>query len=60
LPSDLDKAREKCDENKHKDFINKPVPKPASIPSKKANVNMYTGRGYDTVGPALYNPNHHI
>lgn len=40
----------------HKELVNKPTSKPASIPSKKANVNMYSGRGHDTVGPALYNP----
>ena len=39
--------------------MNKITPKPPSIPSKKVNVNMYTGRGQDTVGPALYNPNQH-
>ena len=57
--SDLDKSREKYLSNRHKDQVNKLKPKPASIPSKKVNVNMYTGRGFDTVGPALYNPNMH-
>lgn len=57
LPSDLDKARAKYLTNKHKDQVNKPTFKSASIPSKKVNQNMYTGRGFDTVGPALYNPN---
>ena len=57
--SDLDRSRTKYLSNKHKDQVNKLRPKPASIPSKKVNVNMYTGRGQDTVGPALYNPNMH-
>ena len=38
--------------------MNKLQPRAASIPSKKVNQNMYTGRGFDTVGPALYNPSH--
>lgn len=29
----------------------------ASIPSKKVSSNSYAGNGFDTVGPALYNPN---
>lgn len=35
----------------------KPNSHAPSIPAKKANTNMYSGRGFDTVGPALYNPN---
>ena len=57
--SDLDQSRGKYLSNRHKEQVNKLRPKPASIPSKKVNVNMYTGRGFDTVGPALYNPNMH-
>ena len=65
--ADLDKSRDKYS-NKHKAQVNKLQTKPASIPSKKVNLNMYTGRwkttdaGWpqqDTVGPALYNPNVH-
>jgi len=43
--SDLDQSRSKYLSNRHRDQINKLRPKPASIPSKKVNVNMYTGRG---------------
>ena len=35
----------------------KPSKKSASIPSRKANQNAYQGFGFDTVGPAVYNPN---
>ena len=35
----------------------KPSKKSASIPSKKTNQNAYAGFGFDTVGPAVYNPN---
>lgn len=31
---------------------------PAGIPGRKIAQNAYTGLGQDTVGPALYNPNH--
>jgi len=31
--------------------------RPASIPSKKVSTNSYAGIAFDTVGPALYNPN---
>ena len=57
--SDLDQSRGKYLSNRHRDQVNKLRPKPASIPSKKVNANMYTGRGQATVGPALYNPNMH-
>lgn len=57
LPSDLDQGREKYYSHKHREAKSKPGPHAPSIPCKKANVNMYTGRGFDTVGPALYNPN---
>ena len=56
-PTDLENAREKYLTNKHREQVNKLQPRAASIPSKKVNQNMYTGRGFDTVGPALYNPN---
>ena len=60
LPSELDKSRDKYKSKTHNAQVNKIQPKPASIPSKKVNVNMYTGRGFDTVGPALYNPNDQV
>jgi len=60
LPSDLDKSREKYLSEKHKDPVVKNAQKSSSIPAKKVNQNMYTGRGFDTVGPALYNPNTHF
>lgn len=57
MPSDLDQSREKYLSKKHKTQVNKLQPRAASIPSKKVNSNMYTHRGFDKVGPALYNPN---
>ena len=57
LPTDLDKSREKYLTNRHKDMAVKPSKKSASIPSKKTNQNAYAGFGFDTVGPAVYNPN---
>ena len=40
--------------------MNKPKQKAPSIPGKKISHNSYSGRGFDTVGPAVYNPNHNI
>ena len=57
--SNLDQSRDKYLSKKHNAQVNKLRPKAGSIPSKKVNSNMYTGRGHDTVGPALYNPNQH-
>ena len=57
--ADLDRSRDKYHGRRHKKQVNELRPKAGSIPSKKVNSNMYTGRGHDTVGPALYNPNQH-
>lgn len=56
LPTDLDKSRAKYSSAQHRDMAVKPSKKSASIPSKKTNQNAYSGFGFDTVGPAVYNP----
>jgi len=43
---------------KHHDLAVKPQGRAPSIPAKKISSNSYSGNGRDTVGPALYNPNH--
>lgn len=52
----MDKSREKYLSRRHNEAAVKSKSNTTSIPSKKVNTNMYTGRGHDTVGPALYNP----
>ena len=56
-PSDLDQSRAKYLTTRHREMAVKPSKKSASIPSRKANQNAYQGFGFDTVGPAVYNPN---